>query len=488
MIHGLIALVAGALLPLSLAPFDLWPLGLLAVGVFFHLLQTTRSRGIFIGWMFGVGKYGVGVSWVYVSIHDFGNASPLLASLLVCLFVAGLALFVLANGWLFCRVKRANPVISGCLFICAYVAFEWLLTWFLTGFPWLLVGYGHLDTMLAGFAPVGGVLLVSLMAVTSATGLAVLIHERRGSPAVVAGLAAVLPWLLGAGFNAITWVESAAVHDVALVQGNIDQRVKWLPESRQPIIDKYLALSEPHWDAHLIVWPEASITLFAHQATDLLEALDKRGKVSGTALVLGLPELEVRPGGEVVFKNTALGLGTAQGSYVKRRLVPFGEYVPLENLLRGLIDFFDLPMSRAEPGDWRQPLLQIGDATAALAICYEIAYPALVREGADVLLTISNDTWFGDSIGPLQHLQMARMRAVENGRWLLRATNNGLSAIVDERGVIRGQLPQFEAGVLRGEYRRMAGVTPYARLGDWPLLGLLLGGILISLLAGRKTR
>ncbi len=145
-------------------------------------------------------------------------------------------------------------------------------------------------------------------------------------------------------------------------------------------------------------------------------------------------------------------------------------------------------MSRAEPGDWRQPLLQIGDATAALAICYEIAYPALVREGADVLLTISNDTWFGDSIGPLQHLQMARMRAVENGRWLLRATNNGLSAIVDERGVIRGQLPQFEAGVLRGEYRRMAGVTPYARLGDWPLLGLLLGGILIPLLASRKTR
>ncbi|MEE8079666.1 MAG: apolipoprotein N-acyltransferase, partial [Pseudomonadales bacterium] len=188
MIHGLIALVAGALLPLSLAPFDLWPLGLLAVGVFFHLLQTTRSRGIFIGWMFGIGKYGVGVSWVYVSIHDFGNASPALASLLICLFVAGLALFVLANGWLFCRVKRANPVISGCLFICVYVAFEWLLTWFLTGFPWLLVGYGHLDTMLAGFAPVGGVLLVSLMAVTSATGLAVLIHERRGSPAVVAGL------------------------------------------------------------------------------------------------------------------------------------------------------------------------------------------------------------------------------------------------------------------------------------------------------------
>lgn len=488
MIHGLVALFAGALLPLSFAPFDLWPLGLLAVAVFFHLLQTTRSRGIFIGWMFGVGKYGVGVSWVYVSIHDFGNASPALAFLLVCLFVAGLALFVLANGWLFCRLKRTNPLLSGCLFICVYVTFEWLLTWFLTGFPWLLVGYGHLTTMLAGFAPVGGVLLVSLMAVTSATGLVVLIHERRGLSAVIAGLAAVLPWVLGAGFSAITWVTSAALHDVALVQGNIDQRLKWLPESRQPIIDKYLALSEPHWDAQLIVWPEAAITLFTHQATDLLAALDERGKANGTALVLGLPALEVRPGEEVVFKNTAIGLGTARGTYVKRRLVPFGEYVPLENLLRGLIDFFDLPMSRAESGDWHQPLLQIGDATAALAICYEIAYPALVREGADVLLTISNDTWFGDSIGPLQHLQIARMRALENGRWLLRATNNGVSAIVDERGVIRGQLPQFEAGVLRGEYRRMAGVTPYARFGDWPLLAVLLGGILIPLAVSRKTR
>lgn len=485
MIHGLIALVAGALLPLSLAPFDIWPLGMLAVATFFYVLHDTESNGLLLGWLFGVGKYAVGVSWVYVSIHDYGNAPPLLALFLVGLFVAGLALFTLANGWLFCRLKRSQWLASGAVFIVLYVAFEWLLTWFLTGFPWLLVGYGQMATVLAGFAPVGGVLLVSFMTLSSAIGLVVWFQERQSMPAILLTLA---PWVVGAGLVLIDWVEGAESHEVALVQGNIAQVDKWQPENRQPIIEQYLALSDPHWDADLIVWPEASITLFEHQASALLSALDERGKASATAIVLGLLTREVKPHDEVVFKNTAIGLGMARGRYEKRRLVPFGEYVPFAETLRGLIQFFDLPMSRSEPGDWRQPLMQIGDMSAMVAICYEIVYPELVREGADVLLTISNDTWFGDSIGPLQHLQMARMRALENGRWLLRATNNGVSAIVDERGIIRARLPQFEAGVLRGEYRRMRGLTPYARLGDWPLLAVLLIGFGAALTMGRKTR
>ena len=488
MIQGLIALVAGALLPLSLAPFDIWPFGMLAVAALFLLLQNTESSGLLLGWLFGVGKYSVGVSWVYVSIHDYGNASPLLAMLLVGLFIAGLALFTLANGWLFCRFKRAHWLASGAVFIVLYVLFEWLLTWFLTGFPWLLVGYGQLTTVMAGFAPLGGVLLVSFMTLCSAVGLVVWFQERQSKRAVPAIALALVPWVIGAGLGLIAWVQPDESQEVALVQGNIAQIDKWQPENSQAIIEQYLTLSDPHWDTDLIVWPEASITLFEDQASALLLALDERGKSSATAIILGLPAREVKPHDEVVFKNTAIGLGTAHGRYAKRRLVPFGEYVPFAGTLRGLIQFFDLPMSRAEPGEWRQPLIQIGDTSVMVAICYEIVYPQLAREGADLLLTISNDTWFGDSIGPLQHLQMARMRALENGRWLLRATNNGVSAIVDERGAIRARLPRFEAGVLRGEYWRMRGLTPYARFGDWPLLAVLVLGFVLAVMTSRKTR
>jgi len=252
--------------------------------------------------------------------------------------------------------------------------------------------------------------------------------------------------------------------------------VKWQPESRQHIIDTYRSLSDPHWDADLLIWPEAAVTVLAHQAGDLLAALDARAEAAGSAFVLGIPAVERLPDGGFVFHNAALSLGTGQGRYVKRRLVPFGEYVPLESLLRGLIEFFDLPMSHSAPGPWLQPLLDLGGHRGVMAICYEVVYPELVRlqaAEADVLLTISNDTWFGASIGPLQHLQMARMRALENGRFLLRGTNNGVTAVVDPGGRVRARLPQFEAGVLRAEYAAMTGTTPFTRYGHTPLLIVL---------------
>jgi apolipoprotein N-acyltransferase len=295
-------------------------------------------------------------------------------------------------------------------------------------------------------------------------------------------LAALVPWLVGAVLGQLSWVVPGDSRSVALVQGNIDQAVKWRPESRLPIIQTYLELSEPHWGADVMVWPETALTVMTDNATSVISALDSRGKEDQTALVLGLPAVERIPQGDTVFRNTAVGLGTADGRYVKRRLVPFGEYVPFERLLRGLIEFFDLPMSHTESGAWRQPLIRLGQERAVLAICYEIVYPNLVRaqaDDADVLITISNDTWFGASIGPLQHLQMARMRALETGRWLLRATNNGVTAIVDHRGQITGRLPQFAAAVLRGSYRIVDGDTPYTRLGDWPVLGLLGLGLLV---------
>ena len=468
-----------------MAPFRLWLLGPVAVALLFQVLLDERRRGLLAGWLYGLGLYGVGTSWIYVSIHEHGGAAPVLAGALVTLFASSMALFPMLLGWLFVRFRPAADISAAVLFAVLYVALEWLLTWFLTGFPWVALGYGQIDSPMAALAPIGGVPLVSFGVLVSGLALALVIRfvRRDGIRGAWIGhrrqlimmLALVSgPWLLAGLADRIRWTEPAAVRTAALVQGNVAQATKWDPDSRLPIIERYRSLTEPHWGTDLILWPEAAITAFEHQAEALLAALDARGQATGSSLVIGLPALRAYPDGEYSFLNTARGLGMAEGRYVKRRLVPFGEYVPLEDVLRGLIQFFDLPMSHAEAGSWRQAPLRLDGSPANMAICYEIVYPELVRDPVDVLLTISNDTWFGDSIGPHQHLAIARMRARENGRWLLRSTNNGITAIVDDRGRVRGSLPQFEPGVLSGEYRIMTGRTPFNRLGAWPLYALLL--------------
>ncbi len=478
-----------------MAPFQLWLLGPVAAGLLFQVLLDGKGRGLLAGWLYGLGLYGIGTSWIYVSIHEHGGASPLLAGVLVALFAGSMALFPMLLGWLFVRLRSGGEPAQAVLFAVLYVGLEWLLTWFLTGFPWVALGYGQIDSPMSGLAPLGGVPLVSFGVLVSglALTLALRVFQRdrlaaRGRLSTLL-LVAVGPWLLAGALDGIRWTEPGAERSAALVQGNVDQATKWDPDNRLPIIERYRSLTEPHWGADLILWPEAAITAFEHQAEALLNTLDDRARASGSALVLGLPALQAYPGGEYAFLNTARGLGLADGRYVKRRLVPFGEYVPLEALLRGLIGFFDLPMSHAEAGDWDQPPLELAGSPANMAICYEIVYPELVRDPVDVLLTISNDTWFGDSIGPHQHLAIARMRALENGRWLLRATNNGITAIVDDRGRVTGSLPQFEAGVLRGEYRIMSGRTPFNRLGSWPLHALiLLAGIALTVRPAVEAR
>ena len=501
------------------------------MGGWLWLLDRSAAGAAGLGFAYGLGKYGAGVSWVYVSIHLYGGAPPWLAGFLVLLFVCGLALFTLLQGWVYGLLRAplnllgeprqggaaASPdapkkaslaapknwraaLFNAWLFAAVWVLFEWLLTWFLSGFPWLYLGYGHLQTPLANLLPVGGVSLASLgVAVTAAFLLPALLQGAGRTFRVAALAVGAAPWLLGAALSAVQWVAPAGERSAALVQGNVDQAVKWLPESREPIIQRYLDLSEPYWggpahaggapsrslaEGSLIIWPEAAITLFEHEAGGLLKRLARRGEQSGTALVLGLPRLQAQsesagghspPASAHRFQNAALALGAGEGRYIKRRLVPFGEYVPLEGLLRGLIEFFDLPMSRSAPGPWRQPPLQVGADAAALAICYEVAYPELMRRAAaaaGLLITITNDTWFGRSIGPLQHLQIAQARALENGRWLLRAANSGVTAIVDHRGRIQARLPQFEQGVLVGNFQAMAGRTPYSRFGDAWLIAL----------------
>ena len=470
MTHAL-ALAAGVIYCLGFAPFDFWPATFAAIAAVYVLLQQNRGRPGLLVWWFGVGKYGLGASWVYVSINVYGGAPPVLAGTLVVLFVMLLAaLFSLPAGWLFGKLRDAEQPWTWTtvgLFASVWVLVDWLSTWLFTGFPWLLPGYGFMQTPMAGVVPVFGVLGAGWLVVLSAAAIAAMIGGRLFRPGLA--IMAIAPWLMGAVLLLVDWVRPVTSHSVALVQGNLDQSVKWDADQAVINVRQHLRLSEDHWDVDLLVWPEAAITLYPHQAEAVLEDLARRGQASGTSIVLGIPGLAVDEAGAYQVTNMALGLGEARGRFAKQHLVPFGEYVPMEGLLRGLIGFFDLPMSSMSAGSPDQPNIQLGFGEAAMAICYEVAYPASMRDAARsaaVLMTLSNDTWFGSSIGPLQHMQIAQMRALENGRWMLRATNNGVTAIVDHRGEMRASLPQFEAGVLRGDVTVMTGRTPLQPLGS----------------------
>lgn len=475
-----IAAAAGVAYSCGFAPIDLWPFTVLAIALWFYLMcWLPRRQALWASYAFGLGKYAMGVSWIYVSIHDHGGASPPLALFMVALFTAFIALFSLAHGALFLLARQRSTLVNAWLFAAAWIVGEWLQTWVLTGFPWLFAGYTQLGTPFASLAPIGGVMLVSSAVALAA---ALIVSLARGPRRLAASIQLAALALVVLAASLLTHTEEGDRFEVALVQGNVDQASKWRPENREKILQTYLDLSDAHWDADLIVWPEASVTYYLFQAQPIFEELNRRSERHNASVLFGIPMVEDSKDG-FIFHNTVAAAGEASGRYLKQRLVPFGEYVPLQSVLRGLIEFFDLPMSRMSEGPGGQQPFRIGEYRAVVPICYEIAYPDLVADmakQADVLVTVSNDTWFGASAGPAQHLQMAQMRAVELGRYLLRATNNGMTAVVSPDGAVTAQMPQFEAGVVRGEYSVMRGVTPFGRWGSQPWILLALAALVVG--------
>ncbi|WP_373181903.1 apolipoprotein N-acyltransferase [Halomonas campaniensis] len=458
----LLALAAGVLTTLTASPFELWWLGPVAVGLVYLGIQAlTPGQAALRGWCYGLGLFGSGASWVYVSIHDYGYTGVPLAVFLTALFVASMALFLAVTLWLYRRLT--GPRLAFLSFAGAWVLGEWLRTWLFTGFPWLLLGSAHVDSPLAPWAPVGGVYLLSLITALTGTLLVEFLARRWWAAAPVAAL-----WLIPLALPT-QWTQPAGEPlRVALLQGNLDQLIKWTPEGQREAANIYAELTrnQPD-DLDLIVWPEAALPMFEDQARPILERVQSNLSPD-TALVTGILQREAQGR----YFNSVIGLGNAEGQYRKEHLVPFGEYLPLESLLRGTIAFFDLPMPAMTPGPSGQAPMVAAGTTIGNAICYEIIYADLVAERARdsaLLMTVSNDTWFGESIGPLQHLQMARLRALENGRYLVRATSNGVTVIVDPQGRITARAPQFEVASITGEVQPMTGLTPFTRTGSWPI-------------------
>ena len=492
-LRALLLVLAGALQTLGFAPWSLWPAGIVSLIAILVLCVRRPSRALFAdGWLMGLGLFGSGASWVYVSIHEYGMTAAPLAALMTFGFVAGLALVPALVFWCWGNLSETSHWRRLWLFPAVWVLGDWFRGWFLTGFPWLLLGTSQVDGPLAGWAPVLGVHGVTFfLAMTASLAVATLLHwlgSRRG-PAALTATAMLLPWLIGPLLHQIDWTERYDQRQsVAAIQGNISQHVKWDPDYLQRQIDIYRDLTEPHWDKDIVLWPETALPATQDQASRVLDALETRANETDTAFITGLPwygESEDYP--ERVFHNSLMGFGTAQGTYHKQRLVPFGEYVPLESLLRGTMEFLDMPMSVFRPGPSDQEPMVINGRWVHPFICYEIAYPDFVaRYSHDTgyLLTVSNDAWFGRSIGPLQHQQIARMRALETRRYVLRGTNNGLTTVVNERGEVMDQAEHYERDVLVSELYPVRGQTPFMATGSW--LIVTLAAILIVF--GRQPR
>jgi apolipoprotein N-acyltransferase len=472
------AIFAGFIAPFSLAPFDIWPLAIISLSLLALSLNQLNSGKALLAhaYAFGLAYYGVGVSWVFISIYYFGDTSFLLSIILTSLFILFIALlFALpfyGLQWLHSRWR----LLLG--FPLAWLLSEWLRTWLLTGFPWLYIGYSHTDTWLAGWAPVGGVLLLTLWScLTSSYLSSCYCRQLSLHQGIAIGLALGVAWVAGYHLKSIQWTEVAGEPiSVGIVQPNIPQDKRWLPEYRPVIQEQLTTLSQPLWQQDWLIWPEAAIPHVYHNSWDFLEKTQLIAEQYNSVVITGVLYDQVTEQGDTRYYNSIIGIGNVAGIYHKRRLVPFGEYVPMENLVRGLINFFDLPFSVISSGSPNQQNLRIGDYWLANAICYEIAYPSLVSEqtrGAHVLLTVSNDAWFGRSIGPLQHFQMVRMRAQETGRFIIRSTNNGISAIIGPDGYVRKASPQFVATNLSGQVIPMKGSTPFMIWGNYPLLIIL---------------
>ncbi|MEX0901066.1 MAG: apolipoprotein N-acyltransferase [Gammaproteobacteria bacterium] len=480
------ALVAGAAWPLAFAPLNWWPVAPASLVALFLLLDgSAPRRAAMRGFAFGAGLFGAGVWWVFISMNHFGGLHWSLSAVITVVLIATLALFPAGFGWL---AARWQPIAGGWRWLVGlpalWVAVEWLRSWLLSGFPWLLAGYAVDDTPLGAWAPVSGVLALSAGIAVTAGAFAWLLRTPRPRTAVIGAIVCGVVWGSGAVLSRVEWTSrGGAPLDVALLQGNIGQDIKWASSSLVPTIDLYQGLTEQHWDADLIVWPEAALPALKHQLDPYLDELAARAARNEASIVMGIL---VREGTAAPFDyfNAVLSLDDG-GLYYKRHLVPFGEFFPIPGFMREWLRMLSLPYSDFTRGPRDQPPLRAAGQALAASICYEAAYGAeMIRAlpEATLLVNVSNDAWFGDSIAPHQHLQIVRMRAREASRWLVRATNSGITAVVAPDGRLAATIPQFEVGVLRASVQPLAGATPYSRTGNWPLL------ILIGVLLGVSAR
>jgi len=484
---AVMSLVAGALLSLAFAPFELWWLAPVCIGCLYALIQPhTPRRAALLGFLFGLGYFGIGVSWVYNSLHVFGGASLPAAIALTAAFVIVMALFPCITSFLFRKLTRQQgarlTLFNATLFASLWVLGELLRGKIMGGFPWILIGYSQTSGPLGSFAPLAGVYGISFLVVLWSVLLTTVAVPKQALRTRIASISLLLliP-VAGILLDRVRYttpvIESLTVR---IVQANIPQELKFSEELLFNSLQEYtnLSVTAPE-GTELILWPETAIpTFFANVETSLqplVDAMDNRG-------------IEVLSGGfysdEKGNYNSVRQLGGNKALYQKRHLVPFGEYVPFRAIVNWFRSLVTIPNFDLSAGDGPLEPLIIQNTPLGISICYEDVFGEEMRAlmpAATVLVNVSNDAWFGDSFAPHQHEQKARMRAREFQRPMVRATNTGVSSFINERGEVQGRIAHDKAGTLDRTVVPQQGLTPYAASGNWPIGILVIG---FSLLAG----
>lgn len=482
-----LTLIAGLFFPLGFAPVSLPGLALLSLAIFYGLLREKSSRQAYwIGWIYGLGKYGLGVSWIYVCIANFSNAPEIIAIVATFCFIAFLACYEGIMAWCFVRCfSHSNEGIKCLGFALLFILCEWLRSVLFSGFPWLLLGHALIDTPLSNLIPlIGtygtgfiGALLSALLAIAGR------LNKKRYF------IFFILPFLLVKPLDNIDWTSTIkSPLKVSLIQGNVSEKRKWVNAHLDDIIDRYVILTENHWSSDLIVWPETALPIPSTYIDSLLSELSEEAEKHRTHLLVGIPFSE-----KETLSNAMMLLGKNQGLYLKQHLVPFGEYIPL-SLFKTIMRFFDIPLGQLTPGTPNQAPMIFNHIYIAPFICYEIAFsqyilPHLPR--ANLLVTLSDDSWYGHSFAKAQHLQIARVRSLESGRYQLFSTNNGITAIISDKGKVIKALPNETVDTLNAEITLKSGYTPWGHYGDRPIilvLFMLLGACLCAPYLTRNAR
>jgi len=498
-----LSFVAGLSLVFAYAPFSQWWVMFIVLPLFFNAINALNVKAATKqSYLFGLGWFASGISWVHVSIDTFGGM-PLVFSLLLMLLLCCYLAIYPALACYFASRFAPNKHFTLWLLPPFWLITEYLRANLFTGFPWLSFGYSQIDGPLSSFAPLIGEVGISALLLVCAISIINTVNNYFRKAHLL-----LLISILSSAYllKTITWVNPTSnTVTTALVQGNIEQSMKWQPEKEWPTMLKYLDHTRKNYDADIIIWPESAITALEPVALEFLNMADKSAALNDSAIISGILNYNYQ---SKAYFNSLIVMGKKENTdnsghyryehknrYYKNHLLPIGEFIPLGDFLRKVAPIFNLPHSSFSRGDYIQPNLVANGFHLLPLICFEIAFPEQLAvnftDETNILLTVSNDSWFGDSHGPHQHLEIARMRALEFGRPLVRATNNGVTAIVDHYGKIQATLPQFKEAVLKAEIKLVKGKTFYSQywqLIHWllPLMLLILYFSLYSLLSNKN--
>lgn len=477
----LLAFLLGAATTLAFAPFGVWILAPLAILPLLYICLTVAPRDAAgHAFWYGFGLFLTGTYWIYISVHIYGNAALWIALLLMVGLALLMAALLSVGGWLISRLSHGEPWLLLFVGPAAWVTVEWARSWVLTGFPWMALGYAQIDTPLAGWAPVLGIYGVSFMLVLSTVAIIATLMAETTRGRIMGFSMIVLPWVIGGILASIDWTEpDGQPVRATILQAGVSQDKKWDRDQLLPIMQYYHSATLAASDSAIVLWPEVAIPALDDQVESFIARVETDAHLNGQSVLFGILErsFERSVDGQIYNSVMLVGAGERQ-SYRKRHLVPFGEYFPVPESVRAWMKMQNLPHADLSKGAALQPLLVAANGTRfGVAICYEDAYGAeqiYALPDAGILINVSNDAWFGDSIAPHQHLEIARMRSLEFGRPALRSTNTGISAFITSDGELKLTGKQFAAEVLTADIQPRRGMTPYVGGGDWPIIGLCL--------------